>query len=286
MENSETPISTAFRKEKIRRVAGDLEVTDLVPETLKDDVPIIVIPGWGETPVTHKDTLNTIANLGRRVIAIKVPRWGGAETQDRYQQSEYNKARALIDTLNKKEIKTADIIAHSEGALSTIIAAEILAEERQPERIRSIVFVEPVGLIGKDKLRDLIGRWSSMMGKGGVRFFRDSRKKNMSRAFTEAAKYVSSNPIRTLKEARVISASDIYESLSNLKENGIGVSVIHAVDDTLFPMEKVLEAAKAKGGTNTIGFYSVKGDHREISVYPEKYAALAVNALEDLTKRA
>jgi len=116
-------------KEKIRRVAGDLEVTDIVPEMLKDDVPILVIPGWGETPATHKDTLRTIANLGRRAIAIKVPRWGGAETQDRYQQSEYNKARALIDTLNKNEIKTVDLIAHSEGARSAIIAAEIFKSQ-------------------------------------------------------------------------------------------------------------------------------------------------------------
>ena len=46
-----------------------------------------------------------------------------------------------------------------------------------------------------------------------------------------------------------------------------------------------METAKEKGGMDTIGFYSVKGDHREISVHPEKYAALAVNALEDLTKR-
>src|SRR3989344_3932655 len=241
MENPERAISATFRKEKIRRVAGDLEVIDLVPETLKDEVPILIIPGWGETPATHKDTLNTIANLGRRAIAIKVSRWGGVETQDRYQQSEYNKARALIDTLNKKEIKTADIIAHSEGALSAIIAAEILAEERQPKRIRSIVFVEPVGLIGKDKLRDLIGRWSSMMGKDGVRFFKGSWKEkgNMSRAFIEAVKYASPNPSKTLAEGNTIAAADIYESLDHLRELGIKTSIIHAVDDTILPMAKV-----------------------------------------------
>src|SRR3989344_5336699 len=108
----------------------------------------------------------------------------------------------------------------------------------------------------------------------------------MSRAFIEAAKYSSANPLRTLAEARVISASDIYESLLKLREQGIGVSVVHAVDDTLFPMEKVLETAKEKGGMDTIGFYSVKGDHREISVHPEKYTALAVDALENLSNKA
>ena len=286
MENSETPSSATFPKETIRRVAGDLEVIDLVPETLKDEVPIIIIPGWGETPATHKDTLNTIANLGRRAIAIKIPRLGGVKPEGDYSEAEYTKAMALVDTLNKKEIKTTDIIAHSEGALSAIIAAEIFTRQLQPQRIRNIVFVEPVGLIGKDRLRNLIGRWGSMIAKDTIRFFTNSRKKNMSRAFTEAAQYVSSNPIRTLAEARVIAASDIYESLSHLEKNGIGVSVIHAVNDTLFPMEKVLETARGKGGLDTIGFYSVKGDHREISVHPEKYTALAVNALEDLARKA
>ena len=288
MENSETPITPTVHEETIKRVVGTLEVTDITPENLKlkDQVPVLLVPGWAETPKTHDDTVKTIASEGRRIITIKIPRIGGVKPEGEFSEAEYTKARALVDVLNKKGIKTTDIIAHSEGALSAIMAAEIFTSQHQPQRIRNIVFVEPVGLIGEDHLRNLMGRWGSMMVKDTGRFFRGSRKKNMSRAFTEAVKYTSKNPIRTLAEARVISASDIYESLSKLKENGIGVSVIHAVDDTLFPMEKVLETAKAKGGMDTIGFYSVKGDHREISVHPEKYAALAVNALEDLAKRS
>lgn len=288
MENSEAPITPAVHKEIIERVVGTLEVTDITPdpENLKDQVPVLLVPGWGETPKTHDDTVKTIVSEGRRIITIKIPRIGGVKPEGDFSEAEYTKARALVDTLNKKGIKTTDIIAHSEGALSAIIAAEIFMSQHQPQRIRNIVFVEPVGLIGYDRLRNLIGRWGKMVAKDTGHFIRDSRKKNMSRAFTEAAKYAFSNPIRTFAEAGVISASDIYKSLSKLKENGIGVSVIHAVDDTLFPMEKVMKTAKEKGGMNTIGFYSVKGDHREISVHPEKYAALAVNALEDIVKRS
>lgn len=111
MENSETPIFSL--KEKIRSVAGDLEVTDIIPKTLMDEVPIVVLPGWGETPATHIGTLNTIVNLDRRAIAIQIPRLGGVKSQEGYPKSEYNKALALIDTLNKKELKTVDLIAHS-----------------------------------------------------------------------------------------------------------------------------------------------------------------------------
>jgi len=289
VENSETPTKNASgsRVETIGRVAGDLKVTDIAPENLKDQVPVIILPGWGETPATHKDSAEIVAKEGRRAITFQVPRIGGAEKQDEHHQSEYNKARALIDTLNKKEIKQVDIIAHSEGALSAIIAAEIFAQERQPQRIRNIVFVEPVGLIGRDNLAKLVGRWGAMMTKDIGRFVKGSLKDkgNMARAFNEANRYVVSNPIKTVSEARQISSSDIYDSLTHLRELGIQTSVIHAVDDSLFPMEKVMETVKEKGGMDTAGFYSVKGDHREISIHPEKYASLAVNALNDLAKQ-
>ena len=159
MENSEIPITPTVHKEKIERVVGTLEVTDITPkpENLKDRVPVLLIPGWAETPKTHDDTVKTIAMEGRRIIAIKIPRIGGVKPEGEFSEAEYTKARALVDVLNKKGIKTTDIIAHSEGALSAIMAAEIFTSQHQPQRIRNIVFVEPVGLIGKDHLRNLMG---------------------------------------------------------------------------------------------------------------------------------
>ncbi len=279
MENSETPIS---QREKIKRVAGDLEVTDIIPETLKDEVPIVVLPGWGETPATHKDTLNTISNLHRRAIAIRIPRLGGTTAQNGYPRSEYNKALALIDTLNKKELKTVDLIAHSEGAIPAIIAAL-----NNPERFRGIVFVDPAGLIGKDSTPKLAARFVGMLAKDALRMAKVpvNKKLNMLRAVREATKSFLANPVRGVQEVNAIAAADIYEMLTALQEVGIKVSVIHGTNDSLFPIEKVLKTSEEKGGMDTTGFYSVKGDHREVSVHPEKYTALAVNALENLSNK-
>lgn len=275
MENPEVPIK---QKEKIRRVAGDLKVTDITPEMLKDEVPIVVIPGWGETPETHKETLNTVISLKRRAIAIQIPRLGGTSTEYGYPRSEYNKAQALMDTLNKKEVKTVDVIAHSEGAIPTIIAAL-----NNPERFRCIVFVDPAGLIGKDSTPKLAARFIGMLAKDALRMRKfPADRENMLRAVREATKSFLTNPVKGIREVNAIAAADIYEMLTALKELGIKVSVIHGISDSLFPIEKVLKTADGKGGMDTIGFYSVKGDHREISVHPEKYTALAVNALENL----
>lgn len=282
-EKTQTAVPTVT-KEKIRRVAGDLEVTDITPENLKDEIPVLLIQGWAETPKTHTDTTTVITEKGRRVIAIKTPRIGGPKPEGDYPEAEYTKARALVDALNKKEIKTADIIAHSEGALAAIIAAEIFASQNQPHRIRNIVFVEPVGLIGSDNLRSLFGRWVKMLSKDAVRLARGSMKEkgNLLRALNEANKYSISNPARTIRETGAIIDSNTYESLTRLKELGIKTSVIYAVGDTLYPIDRLLKTVKEKGGLDTTGFYSVKGDHREISVHPEKYAALAINALDAL----
>lgn len=279
MENSETPVS---HKETIRRVAGDLEVTDISPEKLKDKVPIVVVPGWGETPTTHKDTLNTIVSLNRRAIAIKIPRLGGDEPGSSSHRSEYNKAGALIDTLNKKELKEVDLIAHSEGAIPAIITALTY-----PDRIRSIVFVDPAGLIGKDSTSKLTVRMVGMLAKDALRWAKapGNKKSNMLRAAREATKMFLKNPIRSVREAITVASVDIYDSLKALRETDIKVSVIHGINDSLFPMKKVLKIAEERGGMDTIEFHQVEGDHREISVHPEKYTVLAVNALEGLANK-
>jgi len=285
VEHSEAfaDITTPSKSETIRRVAGDLEITDLIPEYPKDEVPVILLSGWGETPITHKDSLQTIKKTGRRAIAIRTPRLGGVKSEDGYPKAEYNKARALIDTLNKKEIREVDIIAHSEGSIPAIIAAELF-----PERIRSIIFVEPAGLMDKDSRVKLALRFCTMLAKDAGRFLQGTKaeKANLFRASGEALKYFASNPKRAIEEAGTIASADIYNLLEKIEELGVKVSIIQSTEDTIFPMDKVLKTAKEKRRVATIGFYSVKGDHREISVHPEKYTALAVNALEDLNNSA
>lgn len=184
--------------------------------------------------------------------------------------------------MNKKELKTVDLIAHSEGAIPAIIAAL-----SYPERFRAIVFVDPAGLIGKDSTIKLGARFASMLLKDAQRMRKapEDKKENMLKAARESAKYFLTNPKRGIQEVNAIADADIYEMLTALKGLGIKVSVIHGTDDSLFPMGKVLRTAREKGGIDTIGFYSVKGDHREISVHPEEYTALAVNALEDLSRK-
>ncbi len=268
-------------RERIPSFAGQVEYVDITPAETVDQTPILLVEGWGETIETHSKSLKTIFDSKRRAFAVNFPRRGGVKLAGSAPEVELKKASALEAAMSRTGAEKVDVIAHSEGALSTIIAAE-----RNPEKFRNIVFVDPAGLIGKDSTVKLAIRFVNMLSKDAVRLVKGSGpRKEMIKATNEAIKYFASNPARGLREASAISAADIYETLENLRALGIGVSVVHGVDDTVFPMKKVLQAAGEKGGMDTVGFYSVKGDHREISVHPEKYTALAVNALENLSDR-
>lgn len=281
----QAPITTLenqfANKEKIDSVAGKLEIVDLTPENIIDSAPILLASGWGETPTSHKDTLKTIFAEKRRAISVKFPRQQAETIQfEGFPQVEINKAVALGDALGARGVKEVDVIAHSEGAINAIILAQL-----KPGLVRNIVLVDPAGLTGEDNRGKLMVRFLSMLAKDSIRNLTDPKKApNRLRAANESAKYFLSNPRLALQEARAVTQADIHDLLTKLKDSGIGVSIIHGVDDSLFPIDKLLREGRKRGQIDTIGFYSVKGDHREISVHPEKYTRLAVNALEDLAK--
>jgi len=68
----------------------------------------------------------------------------------------------------------------------------------------------------------------------------------------------------SFREIQAISKADITEALAEMHEQGIGISIIHAVDDKVFPMDKV----QKNGGCKSIGrFYSVWGTHDNYYVF-------------------
>lgn len=281
----ETDFDKQFsKKEKVQTSIGNVEITDVTPENLTDQMPVLLIGGWGESDRTHTDTIKTINDQKRRAIFVKVPRMGDGEVlySGKQSQAEIEKAVATLEVLNTKSINKVDVIAHSEGAINALLAAQI-----EPDKFRNIVLVAPAGLTGKDNIAKLTARFNKMLGKDAVKTIlnKDQKRANRLRAAQETIKYLLKNPIKGLEEVSAIAAADIYEELTWLKKQGVGVSIVQGVDDSVFPMQDLLRTAREKGGLDLDGFYSVKGDHREISVHPEKYTALAVNALENLKER-
>ncbi len=265
-----------LNKEIVEFDNDKLEVVDIKPEIEKSEVPVVVAPGWGATPEVLKDNILTLAEEGRRTISINAPH--GIETQEEghFPEVELRKVTALIETLDKKGIDKVDAVAHSEAGIYTTIAATLY-----PEKFRNLVLVDPGGMIGEDNMARLAKDFTHDVGiKQTMNSFKNPKHiKPILRAFKEAGKTIVDNPVKSTQEVMAIANTQIHELLKGLKEQGIGISIIHGVDDKAFPMDRVQEIADKD---QLDGFYSVKGTHNQFYLQPKEYTQLAEQALSAL----
>lgn len=242
--------------EKFEVAGGTAEVVDIHPDLAKSTIPVLIAPGWGCTFETYKPAIIILAGCDRRVVALNHPRFGDnmsatqREIGKNYPTEQLRRALNIIGVLEQKGIEKTDVIAHSDGAVNTVIAAMLC-----PQRFRNIVFFGPAGLMGKDTFIRLL--------KGFAQ-----QKEVTATALIEAVKYFAKNPVRGIAEGRDLANSQIHEMLYDLRDKGIGIVVVSGVGDPAFPMKRMQEIVK----TGMLdGFLSVRGGHGEIGNHPELY---------------
>jgi len=268
---------------------NELQIIDIVPEKEKYPVPVLVAPGWATTPKDLENFSKLLSKKGRRVLSFSHAREnivGGPlsllhskkevtkemiEEKKEYSFEEIQKAFSLLEVLESKNIEKADVVAHSEAGINVSIAAS-----EYPEKFRNIIYVNPAGMIGEDKLPKLIGRFASESIKSALgSFFKSETKESIKTQWKESLNYIIKNIPLSWKETVAISKSDVGEMLKSLKEKGIGVSIVHGEEDKVFPIEKM----KKETGQIADNFISYKGDHFDIILEPEKVTDLIDNAL-------
>ena len=270
-----------WQKERFASRYGQVSVVDVQPETLQDQTPILIAPGWSEDCQTYGKTLNVAFKLGRRALSLEYSRLDGdAIKSEEYPEVELRKARLILDALKKKGIDKADVIAHSEGAINILIAAML-----KPEQFRNIVLDKPAGLIGKDTRAALTGRFIRMLLEEAIirpPLFTDPT--SLISTFERTVLYASENPACVTEEMDALTNFDITDLMTRLREQGVIFSVISGVNDPLFPVNWQIEHMIEKGRPSIEGYYSVIGGHSELSIHPNKHAVLAINALDDLQR--
>ncbi len=299
------------KREMIDTAGGIAEVVDIAPAQQKDEVPVLFAPAWACTLPIYEPALKTLVNEGRRTISLNHPRRGGEmnlsdaekELVKEYPNEEVRKALTLRDVLNHKGVEKVDVIAHSEGAVNAAIAALL-----NPEKFRNIIFFGPAGLIGEDDPIRLLKGFVSQgapkpslnkipvseeqkavaRAEGGEAIeypeipITETAKEVGAIAAREAPKYMIQNPLRAFKEGWGLSQVQIDGLIDKLRERGIGIVVISAVDDPVFPTKTMAERLK-KGSLD--GFLSVRGGHGQIGETPERYMVAANQMLENLRDR-
>ena len=262
---------------------GEIESVDIAPEQSKDQVPVIVAPGWSESFRVFEDSLRVLVGEGRRASSIAHARGGEMpDAKSEHAIMELRKATALLKIVEEAGAEKVDAIAHSEGAINLMIAASI-----SPEKFRSIVLVNPAGLIGPDKFLPLISRFTKNIVTSALEgAMEPSSIVRRSKGGAAAVSYATTNFSNAFKEANEISKSDIHNLLQDLHGKGVRIAVIHGVDDPVFPMKRMNKERSELTAQEIDGFVSVKGGHNEIYVHPEQYMKSAAGLLEKLTKKS
>lgn len=272
--------------------AETLNVRDIQPEQLKTEVPTVWMKGWGTTSDSYKDNILGLAERGRRVLAVdNVYGVEGAEAEEVDAQKAkelgleglmLDKVIAYLKMLDMKEgLDKVDVVAHSEGAIHAIYAAML-----RPDRFRSLVLVDPAGMVGEDNWKRLIsGAAIDVMHLQGLNLLKREGIGGMVKKSAKASKELFKSVKAGYKEAGesigIISKTKIHELLEMVRAQGIKVSIVHGVDDKFFNMEDVQEMTE-KGMID--GFYSTKGTHNEVYLNPRPYTTLIDQGLDSLEK--
>lgn len=251
-----------------------IEIVDRTPREPKSVIPVLIAPGWGETPKVLEDVIEEVVKADRRAIALKYVGAKGSRFEKTPLAVEIAEAEALLEFLDNKGVDKIDSIAHSSGAISIAIAASI-----NPEKFRNIIFVDPAGMIGNDTFPRLLGRFSKKVIHDTYQALKNQNKRKPAlRLLKEGGKFIIQHPVQGLKEAVAISRSDIYDMVQELRRSGIKIGVMAGIEDAVFPMELVQNRVKA--GT-VDGFLSLKGGHDELH-YQRRYAKAAEGLLTSL----
>lgn len=281
--NPKLTLEQQFQRRDVIELPGrDIEVVDIDPEDKKTEVLVVLGVGWGGEPNAYKNNLLYLASKGRRTIALDAVHGIETENQDDieniFPDAEMRKVAALLEVLTNKNISKVDAVAYSEGGIYITLAAILY-----PEKFRNLVLVNPGGLVGKDNefrltagfLKDLVKHFIDVV----------NNKEFLKRFAIFYGGMVRSAAIdlpKAIREISAISEAQIQDFLKDLKSQGMGISIIHGVDDNAFPMDKMQQVVKPD---QVDGFYSVKGAHGDFVIQAEKYTEVVDQALDALEKK-
>lgn len=199
-------------------------VVDLVPLN-QASLPIYFNLGWNSDIGDYEAPLRLAYDSERRVLCAKFPE----EPEDR-------KAEQILQILDLKKIRKAQLVAHSVGAISAALAAI-----KGASVFEKFTLINPAGLIPNDSPKDLIRRYINLL-------------KELP-GFARTAEVGSTQKIFDM--ARMITGFDMNKALREIVEAGVGVFTIHADGDTLFPVEKVRVDERIRKFTVSGGHYSI-----------------------------
>jgi pimeloyl-ACP methyl ester carboxylesterase len=270
------------------KTTNPVGIVDISPdaESSKNTLPLMIAPGFAEGPDTLKENMRYFAGWGRRVFTCDAPygispefeEYSSLKQAGKLEMYEVGKAATINRVLEQKKFERVDAVGHSEGCINLVIAAL-----EHPERFRNLILVNPGGMVGGTTTFEFVRRiWRHFCAEKKAVSEDPHMRETKIHSVGERQHNLFAEPKKSLKAARAVACSEINDLLLELKERGIGISIIHGVDDELFPMDNIQKTAH-RGEFD--GFYSVKGGHNDFFLNPEPYSMLVDHALDALEQK-
>lgn len=206
-----------------------LPTLDVLPLQNSSKRPVLFVLGWNKKLFDYKTAFKGLVDAGRRVISLETI---GTEEE---------KASEMIQLLDSKNLKEVDIVAHSIGAMSSVLAG------LRDNRIKRLVLLNPPG--DEKDSKGLIRKYKAML------------------SFEEAKNLADVGAKKIHEMARVIISFDMDKMKQGLNNVGTKVSSIHGLQDKLFPppatARKLDEVPSSEGQDEFV----VEGGHMQIDLF-------------------
>lgn len=268
------------KKETVEFPGIGLKFIDILPTKDIDSVPIFFAPGWAMDKAMFKEVLHSFYRKNRRLLSLEHSTYvknqtAKSELKNGIPSVGSRKAEEILAVITHSGVTRVDAVFYSDGGINGVLAAT-----ESPEKFRNIILVDPGGFILKDRTLKLAGRFimETFQWVKKVIFIPENRK-GLFRIEKEITKYVTENPIRTIKEANAIAKEKVIEMARALHKKGIGMAIIHSADDRVFPMDKMLEIADRD---IVDYFYTTEGSHFELLIEPQRYVDLIIHAIDEV----
>jgi len=163
-------------KKRLDFHSRSISFVDVIPPIQKNNIPIFIAPGWGETPKTFKDLMRLLFDAGFRVISVTHPRQDlKLITKSNISKLEFQKAEIILSIFDFLNIRKVNVVAHSEGAINAVIAAHL-----QPTIFNDMLLVGPGGLVENEGFFELASRFIGNMIQGDDIVFPLKKMKSLS----------------------------------------------------------------------------------------------------------
>lgn len=256
----------------------------IAPQVYRGEEPALLIAnGWGEGCDTLEVAATELAQSGRAVYTFNHRRsWSALGNPEAYKASTLSNVYEAV----AEQEDAVTVLAHSEGAIGSIMMAVQMVEEGNADKLSGLELVAPAGLTrlelaGLEKVAPEIAakaaRTSALFFRGCYEMAQHGLDIGMARSLgmrgiMAVALYSTHAPLG-MKELWDISDTDLSNEVRFISEAGVPVGIIGCRRDKIIPIEALRAKAAALADAGVL-YREVGITHMQFLTKPEVVRAM------------